>query len=177
MTAVLLMAVALLATPPAAPAQTPAQALKAPLGGIGFLVGDWSSGKGQVADTGGTSTGSSRVTVEAGGGVLLRKDHTELADAAGKPSGGFDQIMMIYPDGGAIHADYSDGSHLIHYTQAVVDPGKSVVFTSGAQPGAPIFKLAYALTKPTTLTVAFSMAPPGSSTFNPIATGSLTRSR
>lgn len=150
-----------------------AQSVKPDLSGVSFLVGDWSSGKGEVAGAGGTSTGSSCITVAANGAVLLRQDHTNLFDKTGKATGSFDQIMLIYPEGGGLRGDYSDGTHVIHYTQADVDPGKSVAFTSANQPGAPVFKLTYALTKPDILSVTFAMAPPGATTFNPIATGTL----
>lgn len=159
----------------ALPAAAQAPALKPSLSGVAFLVGDWSSGTGKVADTGGTATGSSRISVEVGGAALLRRDHTELRDAAGKPTGGFDQIMLIYPESDALHGDYSDGTHVIHYTSAVVTPGRSVVFTS-APGGGPVFRLGYMLTDPKTLAVSFAMAPPGGD-FHPIATGSLTRAR
>ncbi len=150
-----------------------AQPVKPDIAGVSFLVGDWSSGRGVVADTGGTSTGSSRITIAANGAVLLRQDRTNLFDKAGKPNGGFDQIMMIYPEGGTLHGDYSDGTHIIHYTEANVVPGKSVAFSSAKQPGAPVFRLTYTLTRPNTLSVSFGMTPPGATTFNPIATGTL----
>jgi hypothetical protein len=54
-------------------------------------------------------------------------------------------------------------------------PGRSVTFTSAAQPGAPTFKLAYELTAPGVLSVSFMMAPPGGAPFQPIATGILTK--
>jgi hypothetical protein len=155
----------------AAHAQGPA--LKPVLAGLSFLVGDWTSGKGKIADTGGTSTGRSRFEPAAGGAVLLRRDHTNLFDASGAPAGGFDQIMMIYPEAGTLHADYSDGDHVIHYVTASVEPGKSVIFTSEAKSGAPTFRLAYALEDSGTLSVSFSMAQPGSGEFRPIATGTL----
>jgi hypothetical protein len=158
-----------------APAHARAAALAHGLAGLGFLVGSWSSGQGKVAETGGTSTGSSVFTLEAGGGVLLRRDHTNLFTQAGKPAGGFDQIMMIYPDAGQIHADYADGSHIIHYTTASVRPGQSVTFISTAPPGAPAFQLAYSLANPTTLAVAFAMLPPGGGPARPIAVGTLHR--
>jgi len=149
--------------------------LKADLVGIGFLVGRWGSDDGKVADTGGSSRGSSVVTVEANGEALLRRDHTDLFDANKKPSRGFDQIMLIYPEDGTIHADYSDGQHVIHYTNATVVSGKSVTFSSAAQPGAPTFKLSYELQAPDTLRVTFGMTLPGQTVIQPIATGTLKR--
>ncbi len=167
------VALALVLSGLAAAAHAQASAVKPELAGVSFLVGDWSAGKGVVADTGGASTGSSRITVAANGAVLLRQDRTDLFDKTGKPAGGFDQVMMIYPEDGTLRADYSDGEHVIHYTQAEVAPGKSVTFTSARQPGAPVFRLAYVLTTRTTLSVSFAMSPPGATAFNPIATGTL----
>jgi hypothetical protein len=158
----------------ALPTATPAQSAS-PLAGLSFLLGNWQAGRGNVADTGDTSTGSSTFTLEAGGNVILRKDRTELFSASGKPAGTFDQIMMIYPEGGAIHADYSDGTHVIHYVNADIVPGHSVTFIGATVAGAPAFRLRYELTNPTTLGVTFEMAPPGSTTFRPVASGSLTR--
>jgi hypothetical protein len=152
-----------------------ASPLKPDLAGLSFLVGDWSSGRGNVADTGGTSTGTSSITPEAGGAVLLRRDHTNLYSPSGTPSGGFDQIMMIYSESGQVHADYADGTHIIHYTFAKIDPGRSVTFTTATIPGAPLFKLAYTLSNPSTLTVSFAVIPPHGASFLPIATGTLTK--
>ena len=154
-----------------ASARTPP--LNAELAGIGFLVGRWDTGAGNVADTGGTSKGFSVVTVEANGAALLRRDHTDLFDAAKKPSGGFDQIMLIYPENGTLYADYSDGRHVIHYKSATVVAGESVTFSSVSQPGAPTFKLTYEFHAPDTLNVTFGMLPPGQSVFQPIASGTL----
>jgi hypothetical protein len=152
-----------------------AQSVSSQLAGLSFLLGDWRSGSGNVAETGGTSKGRSTFTLEAGGNVILRKDHTDLFTASGKPTGSFDQIMMIYPEGDTIRADYSDGTHVIHYIKADVVAGHSVTLVSDARPNAPTFRLSYELSNPTTLAVKFEMAPPGSATFHPIATGSLTR--
>ncbi|MBB2174007.1 hypothetical protein [Gluconacetobacter asukensis] len=154
---------------------TMAQAPASGLSGIRFLVGTWNAGQGTLADTGGTTTGQSTITAEAGGAVLLRRDHTDLFDRAGKPSGGFDQIMMIYPEGSTLHADYSDGRHVIHYDRAAIEPGHAVTFTSSAAPGQPVFRLGYRLLAPNRLGVSFSMAPPGSTIFRPVADGTLSR--
>lgn len=151
--------------------------LKPELSGLSFLMGKWVSGRGTVADTGGASTGYSNIEPILGGAALLRRDHTYLFDAAGKPTGSFDQLMTIYSEDGAIHADYLDGSHVIHYTSATVAPGRSVTFTTQASPAVPTFKLAYSIAGPDTLSVTFSMGPPGSGAFHPIASGTLTRSR
>jgi len=147
--------------------------LKPELSGIAFLVGKWDGGTGQVAETGGTSRGSSTIVPEVGGSVLIRRDHTDLFDPAGKASGSFDQIMMIYPEAGTLHADYSDGEHIIHYTSAVVVPGKSVVFATAASAGEPSFRLRYEKTDATTLAVQFEIALPGQDTFHSVAKGEL----
>jgi hypothetical protein len=178
--AAILLFVVAFASP--SPAQAPAGhapaaklgALQPALAGLGFLVGEWSSGEGRVADTSGTSTGRSTITVEAGGAALLRRDHTDLFDKAGKPSGGFEQIMLIYPEAGAIHADYTDGTHVIHYIAAAVDAGQSVTFT-GAPGQGPVFHLSYEAKGPKALAVSFGMTAPGGGPFQPIATGTLTR--
>jgi hypothetical protein len=81
--------------------------------------------------------------------------------------------MLIYPEAGTLHADYSDGDHIIHYTSAVVVAGKSVAFTSALAPGTPTFRLTYELTDAGALAIRFEMAPPGQTTFHPIADGTL----
>lgn len=165
----LLVAVSLVAAPAAH-----AQALQPALRPLAFLVGDWISEDGQVQETGARSTGVSHITVDANGGVLLRRDHTDLVGKDGKPAGGFDQVMMIYPEADGIAADYSDGSHLIHYRSAQVEPGRSVEFTAT---GTPRFRLRYDAMSPDVLKVTFGMLPPGGAGVVPIASGTLHRKR
>jgi hypothetical protein len=168
----LITATAILLLAPPAFAQT---ALKPALAPVAFLVGSWDSGDGKVADTGGTSKGGSVITVESDGAAILRRDHTELFDKAGKPAGGFHQTMIVYPDGGGVHADYVDGEgHAIHYVSAEIVAGKSVTFSSAPGQG-PLFRLTYEVQSPDALTVTFGMTPPGQSEFRPIATGTLKR--
>jgi hypothetical protein len=149
--------------------------LKPDLAGLGFMVGQWKSNDGKVADTGGTSSGTSTISMEADGAVLLRRDHTETFDAKGKSTGGFDQIMTIYSENGALHADYIDGEgHVIHYASASIIAGKSVTFDSAPGAGPP-FRLVYELRAPTTLAVSFGLTQSGQ--FHPIASGTLTRAQ
>jgi hypothetical protein len=68
--------------------------------------------------------------------------------------------MLIYPEGGTLHADYSDGQHVIHYTSATVSAGKSVTFMSAAGTG-PVFQLSYILQSADTLAISISMQAPG----------------
>jgi hypothetical protein len=142
---------------------------------LSFLVGNWTAGQGKVTETGGSATGRSAFSIEAGGGALLRRDHTSLKGADGKRAGGMDQVMLIYPEAGALKADYSDGSHVIHYTSAQVTPGRSVVFRSAPQPGAPSFRLTYSTTPDDRLDVKFEMAAPGGAEFKPVAEGQMVR--
>jgi hypothetical protein len=168
--------VALAAT--AAPAAAQSPLLKPELKGIDFLRGHWSTpSHGKVQDTGGSSAGDVDFTVEAGGSVLLRKDHVRLYNAAGDHTGDFDILMTIYAERGAVRADYADGDHIIHYTTAKIDPGRSVSFETAVSNGEPTFKLTYTLTRPSTLDIAFKAAPPGTTNFQPVATGSAVKDR
>lgn len=144
-------------------------ALAPDLASVSFLVGygHWMGFDGKVSGTGGMLKGYSEVTVEANGAAILRRHNT-----VNHPDG-FDQVMLIYPEGGTLHADYMDGEHIIHYTNATVVPGKSVTFKSAPSASSPQFQLRYEVLEPHALTVTFGMIPPGQTVFRPIATGAL----
>ncbi len=146
-----------------------------PLADIGFMVGLWKSDNGNVADTGETSKGQSAISVEASGNALLRVDHTRTFAKSGEETSSFGQLMMIYPEGGTLHADYEDGEdHTIHYVSAVIKPGRSVTFSSAENSG-PVFRLTYELQSSGSMLVTFGMIPPGQAAFRPIASGTLVR--
>ncbi len=155
----------------AAPAQ--AQALSPPLAGLAFLVGDWSGTGKSENDT--TDKGTSSIRPVVGGNAMLRQDHNDVTDKAGKPVESFDQIMLIYPDGGTLHADYLDGAHTIHYVTADVQPGRSVRFETAPAAKAPAFRLTYAKSSADGLDITFEMQPPGAPAWIAVAKGTVTR--
>jgi len=156
----------------------PAVAAPAPLSPamqpLAFLVGRWTAKAGQ-AENGTRAKGVFAIEPAAGGAALLRRDRTDLSTPDGKPSGSFEQVMLIYPEGGALHADYFDGTHAIHYVSAAVDPGRSVSFDTAPTPGPPRFRLTYRAVTPTLLAVRFEMAPPGGTDFHTVAEGQAVR--
>ena len=116
------------------------------------------------------------MSAEAGGAVLLRRDHTNLFAAGGQATGGFDQLMTIYAEDGTIHADYFDPAHVIHYTKC--RGGRPAIPWYSPQPpapGGPAFRLTYTLAAPGTLAIGFAMAPPPGNSFHEIAAGTLTK--
>jgi hypothetical protein len=141
---------------------------------LGFLVGRWTATDGK-AEHDATAKGVSSIEPAAGGSALLRRDRTDLYAADGKLRTSFEQVMLIYPEGGALRADYFDGTHVIHYVSATVDPGKSVTFDTAATPGPPRFRLTYTAPSPGTLRVKFEMAPPGATDFQTVAAGEARR--
>ena len=150
-----------------------AQTLSDSMAGVAFLIGDWG---GTGKSEGGTAdTGTSHIHLIVGGNALLRQDHTDVTDKTGKLQESFDQIMLIYPEGGTLHADYLDGAHVIHYVKAAIMPGQSVQFESAAGQGAPVFRLSYTKTSADTLGILFEMQPPGAAAFVPVAQGTVTR--
>jgi hypothetical protein len=150
-----------------------AQTLPPLLADVAFLMGDWHGDGRSEKDH--INHGTSSIHLIVGGNALLRKDHTDVTDKVGKKLESFDQIMLIYPEGGTLHADYLDGGHVIHYTRAGIEPGRSVAFHSDATATAPEFTLTYTKTGDHTLGVNFAMHPPGAAGIVVLATGTLKR--
>ncbi|WPB81132.1 hypothetical protein KYC5002_18620 [Archangium violaceum] len=168
-----------LAVPPSAPAKpapAPAPAPAAdPWAAWAPLLGRW------VADAKTQPDGSSgwfTLDRDVQGHVLVRKNHAAYPAAHGRPAGVHDDLMVIYPEGKKIRADYWDNEgHVIHYEVSFPEPSK-VVFLSDATPGAPRFRLTYAWTGATPAEVAltFEIAPPNApDTFKPYITSKVRR--
>ncbi len=95
--------------------------------------------------------------------------------ADGKSIGGYDQMMLIYPEAGTLHADFLDGQHVIHYVRVEMIPNQTVTFATAEGTGAPVFHLTYSKTDANTVHIKFEMAPPGQSAFKTIAEGDVQR--
>jgi hypothetical protein len=127
-----------------------------------ILVGKW-IGEG-TAETGQGGSGYCSFEPDLQGKVLLRKNHAEYPAAGDRPAITHDDIMVIYPDQAhqQLRAFYTDNEgNVIHYTVTAARDGKSAVFLSDAEAGAPRYWLTYTFTPPERMTITFEIATPG----------------
>src|SRR5689334_8984346 len=112
-----------------------------PWAGLRFLVGEWVGvGSGKP----GEGTGGFTFAPDLDGKILLRKNFSEFPPKPGEKHGmRHEDLLIVYPAGGALKAEYFDNEgHVIAYTVTTA-PGQAT-FESDAKPGAPRFKLVYA---------------------------------
>ncbi len=96
--------------------------------------------------------------------VLVRKNHASYPATADHPAFSHDDLMVIYKDSPAkeLRAIYFDNEgHVIHYTVAVLEGGKTIQFLSDISPSRSGYRLTYTLMSRDTLTLTFEIAPPG----------------
>jgi hypothetical protein len=124
-----------------------------------FLLGTWvGEGSGQP----GKGSGEFTLAPDLGGKILVRKNHSDIAAAGGRPAATHDDLMIIYPGekGKSPRAIYFDNEgHVINYT-VTSSPGE-LVFLSEAAASAPRFRLTYKKTGDDTVSIKFEFAPPG----------------
>ncbi len=123
-----------------------------------FLLGDWDA----VAKPG-EPAGWSSFTSEAGGRVIVRRNHAEYPASQGRPAGVHDDLLVIYREGdpAAVRAIYFDNEkHVIHYALEAAADGRAV-FVSEAAPNAARFRLSYTKLPDGRLSGKFEIAPPG----------------
>ena len=124
-------------------------------GGLDWLVGGW------TAEGGGAQQGSGGFTFtpEAGGQVLVRRNHADYPAQNGKPATRHEDMMVIeHQARGGLRATYwDDDGHVIHYEVRTPEPG-SAEFVS-TDPIGPRYRLTYRRT-PVGLEGWFEVAPP-----------------
>ena len=120
------------------------------------LVGEW---EGDTTGAG-APTGSFTLAPDLQGRVLVRKSYAEYPKSDKRPASRHDDLMVLYREGDATKADYWDNEgHRIRYV-ATVDKGKSFTFLSDVVSGQPRFRLTYAITGQSTLSLRFEIALP-----------------
>lgn len=139
-----------------------------------FLIGQWTSDGGR-AQGGQALRGAFVIEPVAGGAGLLRRDRTDMLDNTGRVFRSFEQVMLIYPESGHVRADYFDGTHVIHYADAITEPGRSVRFVTPAGAPGPAFSLTYRITTSARLATRFEMAAPGQHDMHIVAEGESVR--
>ncbi len=128
-----------------------------------FLLGDWAgvegSGRPGEAVSGGTS-----FAFDLGERILIRRNRADYAPKPGEKTGITHQdLLIIYMPLGQtqLKAFYIDNEgHEINYRVAFPKNGSAVFESDAAQEG-PRYRLDYELNPDRTLTITFSIAPPG----------------
>lgn len=121
------------------------------------LLGEW------VADPGPDgATGGFTLAADLGGRVLVRKNHADYPKAKDRPAFSHDDLLVLFKESEQTRATYWDNEgHHLEY--AVTVEGAKFTFLSAALPGAPQFRLTYVVGEKGALSIAFDLAPPGSS--------------
>lgn len=147
------------------PAGSTAPAAKAadPWAPCRFLLGDWVGVEGS-GQPGQAISGGSTFTFDLGDTTMIRKNRADYAPKPGEKTGiSHQDLLIIYLPLGEtqFRAFYIDNEgHDINYRVAFPKEG-AVVFESDASPKTPRYRLEYQLNPDRTLTIIFSIAPPG----------------
>ena len=122
-----------------------------------WLAGRWT---GEASGQPGQGSGWFAFTPDLQGGVLVRKSHSEYPAAGGRPAIIHDDLLVVYPEGGATRAIYFDNEgHVIRY--GVQAGPRQIVFLSEASAWAPGYRLSYFRLDAGRIRVRFEIAPPG----------------
>jgi hypothetical protein len=122
---------------------------------LSFLLGAWEApGPNQ-------SSGHTVFALSLQDQVILRHNSADYPAAEGKPATRHEDLMVIYPVGNVLRADYYDSEgHAIRYVVLPAGAGR-VLFLSDLIEKEPRYRLTYVLQPDGTLAGAFEVAPPG----------------
>jgi hypothetical protein len=121
-----------------------------------FLLGTWTG-----ANSGHPGAGAGTFTFDRqlDGKAMTRRSSTSFPPRDGRPAQTHTDLMVIYPEGGALRALYLDNEgHVIHYAAAGPAQGRGIAFTSEPGPG-PRFRLTYTVLDAQAVNTRFEMAP------------------
>ncbi|HET9554285.1 MAG TPA: hypothetical protein VFP50_15075 [Anaeromyxobacteraceae bacterium] len=167
MSPALVAVAALLAAAPTPPRSDDAGPLRA----LDALVGTWDAEGGGAPGKGAGTVAFAR---EVDGHALVRRNAVTYPAAEGRPASSHEDLLVLYAEGGKVKGLYVDGEgHVIRYAAAPSAPG-TLVLLSEAGPG-PRFRLTHDWSDPSSLRIAFEIAPPGSTEFKAYASGRATR--
>jgi len=123
-----------------------------------WLIGDWTAtGSGKP----GQGSGGFSFHQDLQGHVLIRKSFSEYPATAGKPAYRHDDLMIVFPAGKDLRAEYFDNEgHVIGYAISVSSDGNTITFVSEEAATGPRFRLTYRKNSERTLTGTFEIAPP-----------------
>jgi len=119
---------------------------------LAFMQGKWvGEGTSEMGQGGGWFSFESAMN----GKAWLRRNHAEY------PSGVHEDLMIVYVDGGAVRAFYTDTeNHTIAYRVTIAGDKKMVTFVSDAAAGQPRYRLTYVRIDDAHMTVGLEMAQP-----------------
>jgi hypothetical protein len=147
----------------AAPAGAQAAVSKDPWAALRFLLGEWIGVEG-AGQPGLAVSGGSTFAFDLGGKIMVRRNRADYAPKPGEKTGiSHQDLLLIYEPIGQAHlrAFYVDNEgHDIYYLVAAPHGGY-VVFESDRSEKGPRYRLEYLLNPDRTLTITFSIAPPG----------------
>ncbi len=128
-----------------------------------FLLGDWIGIEG-TGQPGEALSGSTSFAFDLENKVMVRRNRADYAPKPGEKTGlSHQDLLIIYQLLGesGLRAFYVDNEgHAINYLVTLPKEGMARFETDASQQG-PRFRLEYQLNADRTLTVTFSMAPPG----------------
>lgn len=124
-----------------------------------FLLGEWTAGESSGVP-GQASKGWFTLAPDLDGKILLRKNHAEYPAANGRPAFMHDDLMIIYREGDATKAFYTDSEgHAIRYAVTISPDKKQIIFLSDKSATGPQYRLTYEDLHGGAVKVLFEAAP------------------